>query len=273
VRVVTLLTDFGRASPYPAEMHGVLRAGCRATVVDITHEIPAHDVACGAYVLAAAVPAFPAGTVHVAVVDPGVGTARLPLAVVSGGHLFVGPDNGVLLPAARALGPVRAHVIDEERFGRRPISPTFHGRDLFAPAAAALASGLPVEQMGAPAPALVELPEVRPAHAAGALTGQVLYRDTFGNVVTNIPGQWLQTFPGSCVLDHPRGRVAVRRVRTYGEGNAGEPLVLVGSGGTIEIAICGGRAAEALGLEAGAPIALRAGDGVGRRRKDRTASR
>ncbi|MDR7544659.1 MAG: SAM-dependent chlorinase/fluorinase [Armatimonadota bacterium] len=261
MRIVTLLTDFGQASPYPAEMRAVLCAGCRARVMDITHEIPAHDIASGAYVLAAAAPAFPAGTVHVAVVDPGVGTARLPLVVASGGHLFVGPDNGLLMPAARALGHPRAHVIDEERFGRPPRSATFHGRDLFAPAAAALASGLPVEQMGAPVAALVDLPEVQPARAPGVLTGQVVYRDAFGNLVTNIPGDWLRTCPESCVLDHPRGRVRVRRVRTYGEGDANEPLVLVGSNGTIEIAIRAGRAAEALGVEAGAPIALRAGDG------------
>jgi S-adenosylmethionine hydrolase len=261
VRIVTLLTDFGLASPYAAEMHAVLRAGCRARVVDITHEIPAHDIATGAHVLAAAAPAFPVGTVHVAVVDPGVGTARLPLAVASGGHLFVGPDNGLLMPAARALGHPRAHLIDEERFGRAPRSATFCGRDLFAPAAAALASGLPVERMGPPVPVPVELPEVRPARTPGALTGQVLYRDAFGNLITNIPGPWLQTSAASWVLEHPGGRVRLRRVRTYGEGGVGEPVVLVGSGGTIEIAVRTGRAAEVLGLEAGAPIALRACDG------------
>ncbi|MDR7418784.1 MAG: SAM-dependent chlorinase/fluorinase [Armatimonadota bacterium] len=255
---MSLLTDFGAASPYPAEMRAVLRARCRATLVDITHDVPAHDVAFGAHMLATAAPAFPAGTVHLAVVDPGVGTVRRPLVVTAGGHVFVGPDNGLLMVAARALGSPAVFVLDVDRFARRPLSATFHGRDLFAPAAAAIAEGLPPARTGTPLATPVEL-EVKPAEqAAGVVRGRVLYCDAFGNAVTNIPGTWLRALPGTVRLHGPAGDVLVRQVRAYGEGRPGEPLVLVGSSGTLEIAINTARAADVLGLTAGQEITIAA---------------
>jgi S-adenosylmethionine hydrolase len=256
--LITLLTDFGSASPYPGQMKGVLRSLCRAATADLTHDVPAHDIACGAYMLAAAAPAFPAGTIHLAVVDPGVGTSRLPLAIASGGQVFVGPDNGLLMIAARALGTPRAHAIAVERFALRPLSATFHGRDLFAPAAAAIARGLAVARVGPPVRAPVILSEQLPAREDGMLRGQVLYRDPFGNLVTNIPSNWLDDLAGLLVIEHTSGRETARRVATYGDGAPDDLLVLAGSGGTAEIAMRGGRAADLLDLGPGDPVLLRA---------------
>ncbi len=254
--IITLLTDFGSSSPYPAQMKAVLLGLCRATIVDLTHDAPPHDITHAAYLLRAAAPTFPAGTIHLAVVDPGVGTTRQPLAVASGGQFFVGPDNGLLMPAARTLGQPRAFVIDLERFARRPLSSTFHGRDVFTPVAAALANGLPVEAVGPPAGALVELPWEPAARGPGWLRGRLLYCDRFGNLVTNIPGAWLEDVPRQLTLQSPRGRIPIRRGRTYADGAEGTPVVLIGSDGTAEIAAYAGPVAEAWGLEAGDELVL-----------------
>lgn len=261
MNTITLLTDFGSGSPYPAEVKGVLRAACRATIIDITHDVPPHDIAVGAHLLAAAAPAFPAGTVHLAVVDPGVGRARRPLAVASGGQFLVGPDNGLLMPAARAVGAPRAYAIDVEKFARRPLSATFHGRDLFAPAAAALASGLPIEAVGVPAASLVDIAERAAERGPGILRGEVAYIDRFGNIVTNIPAAWVDENSQVLVLRVLRRRIAVHRVLTFADGVPGELLALAGSSGTVEIAINGGDAAGRLGLRAGDPVTLRPAPG------------
>lgn len=249
--IITLLTDFGSASPYPAEMKGVLLGLCRATIVDITHDVPRHDVVRGAYLLAGVARACAAGTVHLAVIDPGVGTARQPLAIGSGGQFFVGPDNGLLMPAARALGVPRAFAIDAAAFARRPLSATFHGRDLFAPAAAALALGLPIERVGREAQPPMELPAAPLERTVGRVVGQIIYRDPFGNLVTNIPDAWLRDVPERFVLEHRHGRSPIRRVRTYADAAGGELLALAGSDGTVEIALNAGEAASLLGLDAG----------------------
>jgi hypothetical protein len=159
--LVTLLTDFGDDSPYPAEVRAVLCAptfGAPIRVVDITHRVPRHDVRRGAYLLRTACTAFPEGTVHVAVVDPGVGTERRPLAIRAGGMVFVGPDNGLLLPAARAVGSPEIRQILHPDLRRLEVSSTFHGRDLFAPAARWLALGFPFEAVGPRVEDPVELP-------------------------------------------------------------------------------------------------------------------
>jgi hypothetical protein len=262
VTIVTLLSDFGSASPYPAQVKAVLHGTPRVVVVDITHDVPPRDVAHGAYLLRAAAPAFPAGTVHLAVVDPGVGSARAALAITAGGQCLVGPDNGLLTPAARRLGRLRAHVIDVETFGRRPVSTTFHGRDVFAPVAAVLAGGLPLEAVGPPAPPPVELPETPAERAPGVLRGQVLYCDRFGNVITNIPGAWLNDILDPLAVAHPRGRTALRRVLTYAAGTGREVLVLVGSDGTLELAVNGGSAADALGIRSAELVTIVSGAGT-----------
>src|SRR5436853_3040726 len=185
--IVTLLSDFGSESPYPAQMKAVLESSCDAVLIDITHDIPRHDIRAGAYVLSAVARTTPAGTVHLAVVDPGVGTTRRPLIVASGGQCFVGPDNGLLLPAAKRVGRPHAYVIQAPEILHGVASSTFHGRDLFAPVAAQLVLGTPAQALGGAVEDAVGL-TLEAGHRAGdVLHGEVLYVDAFGNLITNIP--------------------------------------------------------------------------------------
>ncbi len=242
-RIITLLTDFGTADGYVAEMKGVLLSGAPGTmVVDLTHEIPPQDVEAGRLVLARAWRRFPAGTVHVAVVDPGVGTQRAALAVESEGRFLLGPDNGVLSPALVGGG---ADVVS------LPIPPfasaTFHGRDVFAPAAVRLAAGESLTMLGVlkPDPVIRRTPDTH-RHVDGSIDGEVLTIDRFGNVMSNIGGR-----PGGRIVVAGMS-VAVRR--TYADVSAGEVLALAGSSGFLEVAVRGGSAAERLGVIRGAPV-------------------
>lgn len=252
-RLITLLTDFGLRDPFVGVMRGVIATiAPEVRVVDLTHAIPAQDVAQGAFWLARSFAYFPAGTVHVAVVDPGVGSARRPLVVRSAGHLFVGPDNGLLAPLLAAPGAVARRL--DERWGLPALSRTFHGRDLFAPAAARLSAGsLGFEQVGAlvtdPHPARGVAPVVSP----GGVDGHVVVVDHFGNLITDLSQEHLS--PG-CSVQIAGRQLPVRG--TYAEASPGEPLALVGSFGTIEIAVRDGDAARTLGVGAGEPVALRA---------------
>jgi S-adenosylmethionine hydrolase len=256
--LITLLTDFGSHGPYPAAMKAVLAGYGARRVIDISHDVPRHDVRAGAYLLAAVAPYTPAGTVHLAVVDPGVGTARRPLIVTAGGQTFVGPDNGLLLPAARRLGPPRAYVITDETLLGAVRSSTFHGRDLFAPAAGLLAQGTPAAALGAPAAAVVELDFGAGRLVRGAIAGEVIYVDPFGNLVTNIAAALLP--PEGTVLRVRAGRrvAAAVRARTYGDGPRGRLLVVPGSDGLAELAVREGSAAALLRARAGSAVRLRA---------------
>lgn len=256
--IITFLSDFGPHSPYPASMKGAAAAalaGAAAVLIDISHDVPARDVRCGAYLLWSAAPAFPAGTVHCAVVDPGVGTSRAALAVFAGGQWFVGPDNGLLMPAVRRLGVpavVRLAV-------PRAASATFHGRDVFAPAAGALASGVPPGALGRPTAAAVDLVFPVGRRIAGGLEGEILWVDRFGNVITTIPGALLASLPaGATVRVDAGGTVLPAAVaRTFGDVPSGRGLVFVGSDGAVEVAINGGNAGVALGAVPGAAVWLR----------------
>ncbi|MDF1501605.1 SAM-dependent chlorinase/fluorinase [Roseisolibacter sp. H3M3-2] len=248
MRIVTLLTDFGTADGYVAELKGVLLSQAPGvTVVDASHDVPAHDVESGRLALARYWRRFPPGTVHVAVVDPGVGGGRAALAVESDGRFLVGPDNGVLSPALLAAG---ARVVTLPVPPR--AAPTFHGRDLFAPAAARLALGEPLDALGTPAdePLVRRTPEARRL-ADGAIEGAVIAIDRFGNAVTN-----LLSFGGGAIEVDGR-RVEVRRV--YEDVAPGAPVALVGSNGLLEIAVREGSAAGQLGLARGTRVVLRQG--------------
>lgn len=244
-RIVTLLTDFGTVDGYIGEMKGVLLSlAPEVQVVDIAHDVPPQDVERARLTLARVWRRFPAGTVHVVVVDPGVGSSRPALAVASHDRFLVGPDNGVLSPALLMPG---ARVVE------LPIpanaSATFHGRDVFAPAAAALSRGESIDALGAPATA----PQVRrtpePTRARdGSIDGQVIMIDRFGNAVTNLMG----LRGGTVRID---GRVLPLR-RTYAEVAIGEPIAVVGSTGFIEIAVRDGNAARELSLQRGSHVAL-----------------
>jgi S-adenosylmethionine hydrolase len=253
--LITLLTDFGTADGYVAELKGVLVTSAPGIrLIDLSHDIVPHDVDAARLAVARYWRRVPAGTVHLVVVDPGVGSARASIAVSSDGRFLVGPDNGVLSPALLLPG---AHVVS------LPVpsdaAPTFHGRDVFAPAAAALARGANLESLGPPHadPVLRRTPEaVR--EPDGWLRGEVIVVDRFGNAVTNLLG-----VHGGDV------RVGDRSVpfgRTYADVGPGEPVALVGSSGLLEIAIRDGNAARALHLERGAVVRVR-GDGVTARKE------
>jgi S-adenosylmethionine hydrolase len=264
--LITLTTDFGTRDPYVAQMKGVLLARCPAArLVDLGHEIAAHDVMEGALFLTAAVPQFSPGAVHVAVVDPGVGGARRALAVAltveatepsDSPQLVVCPDNGLLTLLARRSRIIA--VAEIEAPSDAEVAPTFHGRDLFAPAAAALASGARVEDIGPAAdPAsLVSLPVAQPTPlSGGCVRGEVIHVDRFGSAITNIRPE---------ALDSPLDRLAATAggqelgppARTYAERGEGQPLWLLGSAGYVEVAVNRGSAAQTLGLTVGDTVEL-----------------
>ena len=245
-RTVTLTTDFGTRDSYVAQLNGVLLAGCAdVRVLDLTHEIAPHDVVEGALFLAGAVPAFPPGTVHLAVVDPGVGGDRRRIAVEVAGQRVVCPDNGLLTLLARSHPIDAAHELTSSRFRREPASATFEGRDVFAPAAAHLACGGSLADLGPSVAEPIQLPLPEPAAGEHGVLGEVLHVGRFGNAITNIPAS---------MLPEARGRAAGRDLallRTYADAEAGEALALAGSSGDVEVAVREGSAAEALGLGRG----------------------
>jgi S-adenosylmethionine hydrolase len=251
--VVSLLTDFGLSDPYVGVMKAaVLRAFPGATLVDLCHELEAQDVSAAAFWLARSYRYFPAGTVHLAVVDPGVGSERAALAVLADGHAFVGPDNGLLASLA-ALPGAETFQLDAAALGLEPLSRTFHGRDLFAPVAGRLAAGL-LERtsLGAPAHPLVPDPLPRLERLDGALLGQVVLVDRFGNALTNIDASHVSN---NSVLQVLGCELSI--VGTYREAPPGECVGLRGSFGVLEIALSDGSAAQALGLARGSRVILR----------------
>lgn len=244
--LITLLTDFGTADGYVGEMKGVLLARVPdATIVDITHDISPQDVEAARLAVARVWRRFPPGTVHLIVVDPGVGTDRAPLAVRSDDRYLVGPDNGVLSPALLVTGAriVRLVVPSD-------ATATFHGRDVFAPAAAALACGTSLEHLGAPMahPCIRRTPEPK-RMPDGTLSGEVISIDRFGNAITNLVG----LRAGSIEV---AGAMLMLR-RTYGDVPPGAAVAIVGSTGLIEIAVRDGSAAQMLKLERGSPVRFR----------------
>jgi len=251
--IVTITTDFGDV--YPGIMKGVIAGVAEdARTVDITNALPQGDVRQGAFVLRYAARHFPPGTVHLAVVDPGVGSDRRALVIRCERCSFVGPDNGLLVPAARSQGKFEAFEITELDFYTKQVSPVFHGRDVFAPAAALLASGRPVpglRAIGDP----VDLDFGTPRVEGNGIAGRVIFVDAFGNAVTNIGGDVLR---GMCGLGEPlevNGWPA-RFVRAFFEGREGELMVLEGSHGMAEIAYRGGSAAAMAGLAADGAVVI-----------------
>lgn len=246
-RIITLLTDFGTADGYVGEMKGVLAANAPdCALIDIAHDVAAHDVEAGRLALARYWHRFPVGTVHLAVVDPGVGGSRAALAVESEGRMLVGPDNGILSPAMLHPGA---------RCVALPIpalaSPTFHGRDVFAPTAAKLAQGIALDALGAVCtdPIVRRTPEAT-RRADGAIAGAIITIDRFGNLVTNLVARHGGTIE---VAAHS---LPIRR--TYGDVAVGELIALVGSSGLVEIAVRDGSAASELGVARGDAVILRA---------------
>jgi S-adenosylmethionine hydrolase len=262
MRLLTFLSDFGLDSPYPAAMKAVAAGICTARFVDVSHAVPPHAVRTGAYLLWSVAPACPAGTVHCAVVDPGVGTARAALAVASAGHIFVGPDNGLLLPAAKRLGTPHVYRLTNPAYRREPVSPTFHGRDVFAPAAAHLAAGVALDDLGARTSGYIDLSLERAEWDGSTVRGEVLWIDPFGNILTTIPGEALARFPpGAPLTVDVRGRgMRATAGNTFGDVPPGAAVVLTGSDGLVEIALNRARAAGKLGATPGDAVTLRSAD-------------
>jgi S-adenosylmethionine hydrolase len=255
--IITLLTDFGTQDHYVAAMKGIiLGLNPHATLVDLSHDIPPQDIMAGAFVLAGAAPYFPPGTIHLAVVDPGVGSARRALAARSRGQYWVGPDNGLFSLAWGSQADDLAMVsLTEPAYFRPSVSDTFHGRDLFAPVAAHLSLGVALAQFGPgvsdPTPLPFPEPEFGPARASG----QVIFVDRFGNLVTNLKASALLIWLGGQV---PRLRLASLRLNqichTYAEAPPQTMLALLGSHGYLEIACAQGSAARRLRVGPGAVI-------------------
>lgn len=253
--VITLTTDLGTSDGYVAAMKGViLGIAPGVSLVDISHEVAPQDVMGASYLLAGVYRFFPPETVHLVVVDPGVGTQRRGLAARAGEHLFVAPDNGVLAPVLDASEHVQVVSLTNADYWLGKVSHTFHGRDMFAPVAAHLAGGVPFEALGVPVEDPVRLSLPIP-HTSGQETeGTVLWVDHFGNLVTNIPAGALASGETYRVTV---GHLTVTGLfTTYGEVRAGQPLALVGSHGFVEVAVREGSAAEMAGVGRGAMVRL-----------------
>jgi S-adenosylmethionine hydrolase len=250
--IVTLTTDFGSRDGYAGAMKGVvLSLAPGATVVDITHGVPPQDVVAGAVALAQAAPLFPPGTIHVAVVDPGVGGARADLLVEAGGSFFVGPDNGVLSLAARAGR--RIYRIEAPAFRREPVSPTFHGRDVFAPTAGRLAAGAPASDAGPRVENMTDLAPPVLARRKGGVEGQVIHVDAFGNLITSLGAEHVPP-EASIEVEGTGGVYHPVLARTFSDVAAGALVAYVGSGGQLEIARRNGSAAAHVGAERGSVV-------------------
>jgi S-adenosyl-L-methionine hydrolase (adenosine-forming) len=256
--VITLTTDFGTRDWFVGTMKAVmLRIEPRARLVDITHELPVGDIRGGAFSLAASWRFFSQGTVHVVVVDPGVGSARKAIAVQTAKASFVGPDNGVLSWALAKEAVKAVHALENEAYFVRPVSRTFHGRDVFAPVAGHLSRGVPLKKLGPALKDLVRLDWPEPRKRAGGIEGEVVYIDRFGNAITNLEGELLREGRrAACEVHARRGRVCPV-MGFYQAVPPGRAVGLFGSAGFLEIAVNGGSAAKAMGLEIGTRVVLR----------------
>ncbi len=255
--IITLLTDFGTADPFVGVMKGViLGIAPHVRLVDLTHEVPPQAVTVAAFLLETAWREFPPETIHLVVVDPGVGSSRRPLAAEGPHGRFVAPDNGVLSPILQAGEATALHALTRPEFFRQPVGRTFHGRDIFAPVAAHLANGVSLAALGPPVsdPVRLDLPQPEPL-PDGGMAGQVLHVDRFGNLITNLPEALFGADRGVPVV-----AVAGHRIRgladSYAAVPAGRPGAIVGSAGTLEVFVPGGSAAAALGVTRGAAVTV-----------------
>lgn len=262
--IVTLLTDFGTQDEYVGVIKGVILGIHPAiNLVDLCHHIPPQDIEAAGYLLRSAYGYFPEGTLHMAVVDPGVGTDRSIIAARCAGQLFMAPDNGLLPLVWGAQIPEAIVRVENEALFRHPVSRTFHGRDVFAPVAAYLAGGNDLEKAGPQIhlAALRQL-DISPGgvDASGDVVGRVIRIDQFGNLITNIEMAQLDAWLGSAAATrmkiHVGGHCIAGLSATYADGDTRQPLALVGSHNCIEIAMAGGHAANAMGVGNGAKVRI-----------------
>jgi S-adenosylmethionine hydrolase len=246
--IITLTTDFGLSDPFVGIMKGVIFGiAPNVQLVDITHDVRSYDVLEGAFILETAYRYFPEKTVHLVVVDPGVGSPRRPIAATANGHTFVAPDNGVL---SYVLERSRVYEITNRNLFLNPVSQTFHGRDVFAPVAAHLALGGPIESVGPPIADAIQKPLPQPRVFQNSIRGTVLRIDKYGNIVTNLRREDLR----SNFRLRIAGAVVTRLHTSFSEAKSGELFAIEGSTGRIELALNQGSAAERLKAERGAEI-------------------
>jgi S-adenosylmethionine hydrolase len=259
--IIALLSDFGLRDHYAGTMKGVMLGICpEATLVDISHDVPAHDLLAAALELSAAYRYFPPGTVFLTVIDPGVGSARRGLAADTGDYRFVAPDNGVLTAVFQEAPPKKVVELTERRFARPTVSRTFEGRDRFAPAAAWLAKGIQLTALGRPLADYHRLEIPKPTAAADALSGEVLWVDRFGNLVTNIDRRTFEKFVDGGRVQIQAGPHQVGRlVATYSDIGGDEVCALFGSTDHLELAANSTSAADRLSLSRGAAVLVRKG--------------
>ena len=256
--IVTLITDFGWAGEYVGAMKGaILRVNPDCRVVDLTHQVEPQNLLQAAFILENTYPFFPPGTVHLVIVDPGVGTRRKAVVVKKEGHLFAGPDNGVLTGISGGKETTWGYEIKVRKYFLSPVSDTFHGRDIFAPVAGHLSRGLDPSRVGPRVRRLKTLELPRPQRVKGRLTATILWADSFGNLITNLGRrEYVRELEARPFQIKGKGWKIDRVSRTYGEERPGEPMALFGSGGFLEISVNRGNARNTLGLEAGDSISI-----------------
>ncbi|RJS82196.1 hypothetical protein CW707_01655 [Candidatus Bathyarchaeota archaeon] len=257
--IITLTTDFGLKDPYVAEMKAViLNIKPDAKIVDITHEIEKFNIKMGAYILASATPYFPKDTIHVVVVDPGVGTKRKPIIIRTRDAYYVGPDNGVLTLAAKKQGIISVHEISNRKFMLPKVSNTFHGRDIFAPAAAHLANGIKLTQFGPEIRSIVVPKFAKITTQKNKVIGEILHIDGFGNIITNLSEKELELMKVKEVvcIQLKEEKLKLKLCKSYADVNAGEPLAMIGSHNFLEIAVNQSNAAERFNVKAGDKLIL-----------------
>lgn len=259
MKIITLLTDFSLKDGYVAQIKGIISSITDARIIDITHDITPHNIREAAFILKNTVPYYPVGTVHMAVVDPGVGTDRKGLIITTKSQILVGPDNGILLPAARLLGDLTVYEIKNEKYMLKNVSNTFHGRDIFAPVSAHIVNGVSFEKIGEKTDKFADLDFGEPNISKKNITGKVIYFDHFGNIITNINGKQVKE-----VLDYNKKiKLCINNkqkeavfVKSYGFAKKGQILATIGSSNYLEISINQDNAAEKLGLKDGDEIKI-----------------
>lgn len=257
-RIITLMTDFGTSDHYVGVMKGVmLNINPQAQIVDITHAIPPQDVHAAAFLIDSAHRYFPTGTIHVIVVDPGVGSERRAIVCQTETAYFVCPDNGILTHILRNEERICTVAVENSAYFLPQVSNTFHGRDIFAPVAAHLSRGVPIGKLGSPVAPSVQLPIPKPQVTDNTIIGQVIWIDAFGNLITNISQKILESLEArDSVVIHAGGAEIDRLNRSYAESAVGEVLAIVGSFNRLEISINQGEAAQVLGLQRGDRVTI-----------------
>lgn len=260
--IITLTTDFGLKDPYQGAMKGsILSVNPSASVIDITHLVPPGNIIEGSLVLKDAFSYFPEGTVHVGVVDPGVGGQRRPVLIETERYIFVGPDNGLFSGAVEKEKVLRIIHLTNMAFFRKDRSPTFHGRDIFAPVAAHLSLGADPGEFGEQIERIEELYATPALRVEGLITGSVIFVDSFGNLITNISGDDIRSLDDRAIEVTVRGQHIKGVDKTYGDVRKGLLVALIGSSGRLEIAVNSGSASETIGASVGERVTVRVKEG------------